>query len=75
MLREVASEILNGEGYSVETAGSGAAAVIARAAPPGAIVLDLFKPDLDGAAVHGELRSGERLPDVRVVASSGPRAA
>jgi len=48
-LRSVVSELLQDEGYVVDTAGDGAQALQrAREAPPSAILLDLMMPVLDG---------------------------
>jgi CheY-like chemotaxis protein len=74
--RELVSDILAGEGYAVETAGSGEAGLeAARTAPPDVIVLDLFLPGMDGASVVRELRRDARLSDVRVIVTTGVRDA
>jgi CheY-like chemotaxis protein len=48
-IRSVVAELLEDEGYVVDTAGDGAQALQrAREAPPAAILLDLMMPVLDG---------------------------
>src|SRR2546423_15401325 len=48
-IRSVVAELLEDEGYVVDTAGDGAQALQrARDAPPAAILLDLMMPVLDG---------------------------
>jgi len=73
--REVVSDILRGEGYAVDLASSGEAALeAARAARPDVILLDLFMPGMDGASVLHELRGDARLSGVRVVVATGIHA-
>lgn len=73
--RDVVSEILTGEGYAVELAGSGEAGLAAaRAERPDVILLDLFMPGMDGVSVLDELRRDARLSGVRVVVATGIRA-
>jgi CheY-like chemotaxis protein len=48
-IRSVVADVLEDEGYVVDTAGDGAQALqYARDAPPAAILLDLMMPVLDG---------------------------
>jgi len=73
--RDVVSEILRGEGYSVELAASGEAGLAAaRAVRPDVILLDLFMPGMDGISVLDELRRDAGLSGVRVVVTTGMRA-
>lgn len=73
--RDVVGEILSGEGYEVELAGSGEAGLAAaRAVRPDVILLDLFMPGMDGASVLDELRRDAQLCEVRVVVTTGIRA-
>jgi CheY-like chemotaxis protein len=72
--REVVAAILADEGYAVEQAGTGEDCLAAaRAAPPDVVVLDLFLPGIDGAAVLAELRRDEHLAATRVVVTTGVR--
>ncbi len=74
--REVVAEILSGEGYTVELAGSGEACLeAARASPPDVVLLDLMLPGMDGATVLDELRRDAQLAAVRVVVTTGVRTA
>src|SRR5438105_5111134 len=48
-IRSIVAELLEDEGYTVDTAGDGAQALQrAREAPPAALLLDLMMPVLDG---------------------------
>jgi two-component system, OmpR family, response regulator len=65
-LAELLSRVLRYEGWAVETAGSGAAAInIARTFRPDAVVLDVMLPDTDGLTVLASLRADN--PQVCVV--------
>lgn len=74
--REVVAEILSGEGYAVEEAGTGEACLeAARASRPDVVLLDLMLPGMDGATVLDELRRDAQLAGVRVVVTTGVRTA
>src|ERR1700749_98807 len=65
-LAELLSSVLRYEGWSVQTAGSGAEAVKAgREFRPDAVVLDIMLPDFDGLEVMRRLRA--ELPQVCVL--------
>ena len=63
-IREALERALRIEGFAVESAGGGRAAIAAVARrPPAAIVLDVTMPDLNGRAVCARLRAdGLRTP-------------
>jgi DNA-binding response OmpR family regulator len=63
-IREALERALRGEGFGVDTAPGGRAALAAVASrPPAAIVLDVGMPDLNGRAVCARLRAdGVRTP-------------
>jgi DNA-binding response OmpR family regulator len=70
--RAVVADALQGEGFLVTVAASGAEALrAARARAPDLLVLDLMLPDVDGATVLAELRSQPALAGVRVVVTTG----
>src|ERR1700678_3603812 len=65
-LAELLSSVLRYEGWSVQTAGSGAEAVRSgRDFRPDAVVLDIMLPDFDGLEVMRRLRA--ELPGVCVL--------
>src|SRR5207248_10941463 len=56
-IRSIVAELLEDEGYTVDTADDGAQALQrAREAPPAAILLDLMMPVLDGWGFVGACR-------------------
>ena len=72
-LRENLAELLQAEGYQVETAGDGAA-VLARLASdplPHVVLLDLHIPGLGGREIVERIRGDPRLSALRVVLSTG----
>ena len=76
LLRDVVSDALSSVGYDVGGAASGEEALrAARARRPDVIVLDLMLPDTDGATVLAELRQDPALAGVRVLVTTGVRAA
>jgi CheY-like chemotaxis protein len=78
-LRQTLSEILNDEGYAVETAVNGREALdlLRRQGAPPVLVLDLMMPVMDGWQLLDQLRQDEtlaRIPVIIISASSrGPR--
>ncbi len=74
--RDVVADALSSVGYEVGVAANGADALReARARHPEIIVLDLMLPDTDGATVLAELRADPALAQVRVLVTTGVRAA
>ena len=58
-VRQALERALRLEGFAVQTAGGGRAALDAVAArPPAAVVLDVTMPDLDGVSVVRRMRAG-----------------
>jgi len=76
--RVMVRAVLEAEGYAVETAGDGFAALRAvDAADPDCVVLDVMMPGLDGHAVLNRIRAGVRstLPVVMLTAAAGDEQA
>jgi CheY-like chemotaxis protein len=79
-LRQTLSEILNDEGYAVETATNGREALdlLRRRGAPRVVVLDLMMPVMDGWQLLDELRRDEALSRIPVIIISAtnrcPRA-
>ncbi len=70
-IRELVAEALEGEGYTVKTAGGGAQALdMVAQAVPDAIILDIWMPSLDGFDFMRTLRANDKTRDVPVVAIS-----
>jgi CheY-like chemotaxis protein len=64
--------LLELEGALVQVVYDGRSAVAAaRTTPPAAVLLDLGMPGMDGYEVARQLRSDERLRDLRIVALTG----
>jgi two-component system, sensor histidine kinase and response regulator len=62
------SALLEGQGYAVQTATTGHAALAAVAAdPPACILLDVFLPDLDGHAVARRIKGDGALPFIPII--------
>ena len=67
-IRETLQEILETEGYEVQTARNGADGLErARAARPSLILLDLFMPIMDGAEFRHRQMEDAQLADIPVV--------
>jgi two-component system response regulator MprA len=68
--RDALERVLRNDGYEVELAGDGQAALRALSVrPPDAIVLDVILPELDGIEVCRRLRTaGDRVPVLMVTA-------
>jgi two-component system response regulator MprA len=68
--RDALERVLRTDGYEVELAGDGQAALRALSVrPPDAIVLDVILPELDGIEVCRRLRTaGDRVPVLMVTA-------
>jgi two-component system response regulator MprA len=68
--RDALERVLRNDGYEVELAGDGRAALQALSArPPDAIVLDVILPEVDGIEVCRRLRAaGDRVPVLMVTA-------
>jgi signal transduction histidine kinase/CheY-like chemotaxis protein len=66
--RKVLADALSGEGYRVVTAAGGKEGLrLAREMKPGAIVLDIIMPDLDGWAVLRAVKADAELCDIPVI--------
>jgi len=77
-IRMMLCELFGREGYRVETATDGAAAILFLEShePPAAIVLDLLMPGIVGSSVLSYLASHQGLADVPVaIVSSSPHLA
>jgi CheY-like chemotaxis protein len=76
-IRETLREVIEAEGYAVETAANGRAALEAliMGLNPSLIVLDLMMPSMSGWDVLGAIRGDRALADipVAVVSASGSR--
>jgi len=60
--------LLESEGYRVETADSGRAALDkAKAKPPDLVLLDIMMPDMDGCEVTRHLRQNQQLSNVPIL--------
>ena len=71
-IQRAVAPLLRARGYTVEVAGSGAAALEALASqPPDLIVLDLGLPDIDGIELCQRLREESKAPVVVLSARSG----
>jgi two-component system cell cycle response regulator DivK len=67
--RKLAADLLRLADYRIVEAATGAEALdIARADPPGAILMDLRLPDVDGAQAARMLRADSRTSAVPVIA-------
>ncbi len=68
-IRELAQICLESvDGWTVLTAGSGAAAIeTARAHHPDAVLLDMMMPEMDGLTTFGHLQSDESTRDIPVL--------
>ena len=74
-IRDLVRLVLEGEGYAVQEAADGAAALRrARAAPPGVILLDLEMPGLDGPGFLAAYRAGPGPHAPVVVLTAAPEA-
>jgi CheY-like chemotaxis protein len=66
--REVYKEILETHGFEVETATSGSEGLrLARELHPGAILMDISIPDMDGWAVTSRLKADPDTSDIPVI--------
>jgi CheY-like chemotaxis protein len=72
-LRENLAECLEGEGYEVAVAHDGPAALarLAEGFLPGAVLLDLMMPGMDGREVAAAIRTDPRYNAVRLVLTTG----
>ncbi len=64
-IRELLSVIVSTAGYEVDTFAGGAEVLACADPPPGAVLLDLMMPEVDGVAVLKELK--RRHPDLPVL--------
>ena len=68
----IVQDLLEGEGFEVDTAYDGARGLEkAKASPPDAIVLDVMMPEKDGYKVCAELKRDERFADIPIVMLTG----
>jgi two-component system, NtrC family, response regulator HydG len=75
-IRELLSFIVTGAGYNVDSFSSGAEVLAHSARPPGAVLLDLMMPEIDGVQVLKELlRRFPGLPVVMITADNDIRRA
>ena len=77
-IRSVVRAVLEAEGYAVDVAGDGFAALRAvDSTAPDCVVLDVMMPGMDGHAVLNRIRAGERstLPVVMLTAAAGDEQA
>ena len=75
-LRETIAEALREDGYPVETADNGAAALACvQRASPELVILDLMMPRLDGEGFCRALRGMVGMEDVPIIVVSASRAA
>jgi CheY-like chemotaxis protein len=75
-IRDLVRLVLEGEGYAVQEAADGAAALgRVRAAPPGVILLDLEMPGLDGPGFLTSYRAGPGPHAPVVVMTATPEPA
>lgn len=74
-IRETLVELLEDEGYMVDTAADGEAALgqLRDAAEPSVILLDLMMPRMDGFAFLQELRGDPRLAALPIVVLTAGR--
>ncbi|GAO03683.1 response regulator [Anaeromyxobacter sp. PSR-1] len=72
-LRENLAECLEAEGYAVDPAPSGAAALerLEHGPLPAVILLDLMMPGMDGAALAAAVRGDPRWAGIRLVVTTG----
>jgi CheY-like chemotaxis protein len=75
--RETLRELLELEGYQVQTAANGSDALDRLGSlMPCVVILDLFMPVMDGWQLLDQLRSDGRLPGMKIViATSAPHRA
>ena len=67
-IRQLVTDVLTVEGYEVEAAGDGYAALAAiDARRPDCVVLDVMMPGIDGHEVLKRIRAAENGPDLPVV--------
>lgn len=71
-IRELIELGLTGEGYSVESASTGAEALAALAVkPPDVLFLDLNLPDMNGFEILGKIEKNKEFHDMRVFILTG----
>ena len=71
-IREMIKLGLTGEGYSVQSESTGAAALAVLAAePPDVIFLDLNLPDMNGLEILGKIEKNREFRDIRVFILTG----
>ncbi len=75
-LRQTLREILEDEGYAVDTAPNGKEALelLHRSNPPRVVVLDLMMPVMDGWQLLDALKQDDSLADIPVVVISAAKA-
>lgn len=64
--------VLEGEGYQVEVADSGQAALaVIEAAPPDLVLLDVMMPEMNGFEVTQRIRQNPALPFIPILLITG----
>jgi CheY-like chemotaxis protein len=75
-MRSMIKDVLEPEGYAIDTAADGAAVHVSADNPPALVLLDLMMPIIDGYEVGRRLRADPRTAAIPIIVmSSGTHAA